>query len=455
MQRLLDPADAGGPQLYEADGDVSHRSEHESRRLGHRQPAHQRRRGQPQSRVAGADCRAQSRSAGRARRRSTRPAARRSSTSTATRTCRTCSSPAAKCCPDFSDRARRAEQDAFSAALRHANPGFPERARLRGEQVQGRRAEARVEVRRPHFRLPVADARDAVQGQRQCARRATSDGAALAARASVPTCSDRCWQHLHAHSGMTTIAGPKVTLKRARATDRARIYEWLIGSDLTAAHDGRRDVSGPSDSLAGRVHCDLPGALLRRDAAVCRSHADHQRERRGHRLRLARRDRPHERCRRARHLAGRAPRWRGRATAPRRWSCCATGCRSNYGVNRFLVRPSRRNVKALRAMRRAGFRETDLPAQEVVSKLIAAAGQLRRRSAAVPHPSVPSPVLRPDPTQTYVFIDSEFTRPDSPQLISVGAVATDSTAFYAELQGWEPGARERIRQRHGDAAARR
>ena len=33
---------------------------------------------------------------------------------------------------------------------------------------------------------------------------------------------------------MTAIAGNKVTLRRARDTDRARIYEWHIGSDLTA-----------------------------------------------------------------------------------------------------------------------------------------------------------------------------------------------------------------------------
>src|SRR5512139_827282 len=35
-------------------------------------------------------------------------------------------------------------------------------------------------------------------------------------------------------SVMTAIAGPKVTLKRAGGTDRPRLYEWLIGSDLTA-----------------------------------------------------------------------------------------------------------------------------------------------------------------------------------------------------------------------------
>jgi hypothetical protein len=46
--------------------------------------------------------------------------------------------------------------------------------------------------------------------------------------------------------------------------------------------------------------------------------------------------------------------------------------------------------------------------------------------------------LEPSPGRTYVFIDSEFTSLAVPQLISIGAVATDATAFYAELEGWRP-----------------
>ena len=110
----------------------------------------------------------------------------------------------------------------------------------------------------------------------------------------------------------------------------------------------------------------------------------------------------------------------------------------NYGVNRFLARPSRRNVKALRAMRRAGFRETDLPAQEVAAKLSLPAGHYADELLLFRILPVPSAVFRPDPSETYVFIDSEFTDLTAPQLISVGAVATDSTAFYAELEGWDP-----------------
>ena len=37
-----------------------------------------------------------------------------------------------------------------------------------------------------------------------------------------------------------------------------------------------------------------------------------------------------------------------------------------------------------------------------------------------------------------MFLDSEFTSLAHPELISVGAVATDATAFYAEVRGWSP-----------------
>jgi hypothetical protein len=109
---------------------------------------------------------------------------------------------------------------------------------------------------------------------------------------------------------------------------------------------------------------------------------------------------------------------------------------TNYGVNRFLVRPSRRNVRALRAMRRAGFRETDLPAAEVIEKLHLPPGDYTDEVLLFRILPVPPAALAPDPARIYVFIDSEFTSLLTPELISIGAVATDSTAFYAEVKGW-------------------
>jgi hypothetical protein len=111
---------------------------------------------------------------------------------------------------------------------------------------------------------------------------------------------------------------------------------------------------------------------------------------------------------------------------------------ANYGVNRFLVRPSRRNVRALRAMRRAGFRETDLPAAEVISKLQLPQGEYADEVLLFRILPVPPATLRCDPRRTYVFLDSEFTSLARPELISIGAVSTDSTAFYAEVRGWSP-----------------
>jgi RimJ/RimL family protein N-acetyltransferase len=106
---------------------------------------------------------------------------------------------------------------------------------------------------------------------------------------------------------------------------------------------------------------------------------------------------------------------------------------ARYGVNRFLSRPSRRNVHGLRAMRRAGFRETDLDVREVVNELSLSPGHYGDQVLMfriLPLPDAALPVL---PDHTYVFIDSEFTTLTDPRLISLGAVATDATAFYCEL----------------------
>jgi diamine N-acetyltransferase len=108
----------------------------------------------------------------------------------------------------------------------------------------------------------------------------------------------------------------------------------------------------------------------------------------------------------------------------------------NFGVNRFLVRPSRRNVRALRAMRRAGFRETDLSAAEVVAKLGLPKGDYFDEVLLFRILPLPPTKLEPAANRIYVFVDSEFTSLAEPRLISIGAVATDATAFYCELSDW-------------------
>jgi RimJ/RimL family protein N-acetyltransferase len=235
---------------------------------------------------------------------------------------------------------------------------------------------------------------------------------------------------------MTTIAGPKVTLKRARTNDRARVYEWLIGSDLTQTMMGGAmfpDRPIPSLDVFTADYADsffdgtkpYSGRMLLISAngedIGCVSHGPI--------------DVLNDVVELDIWLAER--RIAGQGYGSEALVVLCDWLQSNYGVNRFLVRPSRRNVKALRAMRRAGFRETDLPAQEVESKLSLPPGDYVDEVLLFRILPIPSSVFRPDPTQTYVFIDSEFTSLESPQLISVGAVATDSTAFYAELEGWD------------------
>lgn len=235
---------------------------------------------------------------------------------------------------------------------------------------------------------------------------------------------------------MTTINGPKVTLKRAHGSDRARLYEWLIGSDLTG------------NLMGGAMFPDRPIPAMDAFAATYADHYfDGTRPYAGRMLLIAARgedvgcishgpiDIINDVVELDIWLAER--RVAGHGIGSEALITLCDWLQASYGVNRFLVRPSRRNVKALRAMRRAGFRETDLPAQEVIAKLSLPPGDYADEVLLFRILPPPSAILRPDPGQTYVFIDSEFTSFQAPQLISVGAVATDSTAFYAELDGWD------------------
>lgn len=110
---------------------------------------------------------------------------------------------------------------------------------------------------------------------------------------------------------------------------------------------------------------------------------------------------------------------------------------ARFGIDRFVVRPSRRNVHALRALRRAGFRETDLTPAQVLAELQLSPS--RYVDEALLFRSLPPPPARlePQPDRTYVFLDSEFTSLTEPRLISLGAVATDGTSFYCELSDWQ------------------
>lgn len=103
------------------------------------------------------------------------------------------------------------------------------------------------------------------------------------------------------------------------------------------------------------------------------------------------------------------------------------------GINRFLLRPARSNVRALRAARRAGFRETDMPAAQVLAKLALPRGEYADELLMFRMLPLPPQRLEPAADRLHVCVDSEFTRLAQPQLLSFGAAADDGARFYGEI----------------------
>jgi diamine N-acetyltransferase len=237
-------------------------------------------------------------------------------------------------------------------------------------------------------------------------------------------------------SARATVAlGAKVALRRAQSDDRRGVYEWLAGSDLARAQFGpplfpeRPLPTFESFNDEYPVHCfdgTLPfeGRML----IVCVGEQDvgFLSYRRIHlRADVVELD-----------LALASQRLCGHGYGSEAIQLACEWLQDTYGVNRFVVRPSRRNVRALRAMRRAGFRESDLASVEVARALGLARPRYPDEVLLFRMLPVPRATLRPLEGTTYVFVDTEFTDLDSPRLISVGAVATDATAFYCEISDW-------------------
>ncbi|MDZ7653406.1 MAG: GNAT family N-acetyltransferase [Burkholderiaceae bacterium] len=230
------------------------------------------------------------------------------------------------------------------------------------------------------------------------------------------------------------MQGLRVGLRRATRADAPRAWRWLAQSDLTP----RR--------LGPPLFPDHPPPSY---AAFCNDFAPHffdgslPYEGRGFVIRCLADGREvgfivHDRLDVLNDVAGLDLWLAGGASAGRGYGSEAIGLLCNWlqaqrGINRFLLRPSRRNVRALRAMRRAGFRETDLPATQVLDKLALPSGEYADEVLLFRFLSLPPQRLRPRPDQCHVYVDSEFTRLVQPQLLSVGAVADDGTHFYAEI----------------------
>ena len=236
---------------------------------------------------------------------------------------------------------------------------------------------------------------------------------------------------------MIVASNSRIALRRATPDDRMRIYHWIARNDLAqtltgnapvfeprvptfdefrARHPehyftGRRPLGGRA-LIIGNGEEDV-GFVAFRDIDLLRDAVELDA-----------------------WLAAR--RFQGRGYGSDALALACEWLQAEYGVNRFLLRASRRNVHALRAARRAGFRATDGDPRELLSKLALAAGEYDDELLllrALPPPAA----FAADDAQTYVFFDSECTDLRAPTLISVGAVATDATAFYCELKDWPVG----------------
>lgn len=235
---------------------------------------------------------------------------------------------------------------------------------------------------------------------------------------------------------MTVATGSRVSIRRAQLQDRPRAYEWLVRSDLTPQVYGplfpERTAPTPDLFAARYVNAFFDGTrpyagrmfviAVGGEDVGCIAHGPI--------------DLLNDVVELDIWLAG--SQHGGRGIASQALAVLTDWLQAAYGVNRFLVRPSRRNVRALRALRRAGFRESDAPAAEVVTKLRLRPGDWTDEVLLFRVLPAPSSILRSEDGRTYVFVDSEFTRFFEPELISIGAVATDATAFYAEMRGWSP-----------------
>lgn len=230
------------------------------------------------------------------------------------------------------------------------------------------------------------------------------------------------------------IAGTRVALRVARPADAAQVWRWLAQSDLTA-----RRLGAPH----------YPEHPIPSFAAFCNDYAPHYfdgslpYEGRGFVIQslAERRDIgfiSHERVDVLNDVVC-LDLWLadsgvcGHGYGSEAIDLLCRWLQAQRGVNRFLLRPSRRNVRALRALRRAGFRETDLPPMQLIDKLALSRGDYPDEVLLFRFLPLPSHRVRPPVGQCHVYIDSEFSRLTQPQLLSVGAVADDGAQFYGEI----------------------
>jgi RimJ/RimL family protein N-acetyltransferase len=235
------------------------------------------------------------------------------------------------------------------------------------------------------------------------------------------------------HEPMTIVSGHKVALRRALPQDIARAHRWLTTSDLTAHWMGSpwfperpiptleqfltrypRSYFDGTHPFGGRVLV-LRSAAVEMGILVWRQ-VDLMRDLVELDLWLA----SSEFCR--------------QGIAAEALGLVCIWLQAHCGANRFLLRPSRRNIQALRCARRAGFRETDLEPADVSGRLGLDASPYR--DSALLFRILPVTWMLPvsQEGELWVFIDSEFSSLEAPSLLSFGAVTADGQTFYAELE---------------------
>ncbi len=227
--------------------------------------------------------------------------------------------------------------------------------------------------------------------------------------------------------------GHRVALRRAAPHDAALAHQWLAQSDLTAHWLGppwfaERQVPGREQFEAQyAVHYFNGRRPFEGRVLMLRSAAIDLGVLAWHRVDLMR-----DLVELEIWLAGSEFSRKGIAAEALDLAC--DWLQANFGVNRFLLRPSRRNVRALRCARRAGFRETDFEAADVADRLGLRPSPYRDAVLLfriLPLAKALAPAHAGD---LDIFIDSEFSSLESPVLLSVGAVSADGQTFYAEIE---------------------
>jgi len=239
------------------------------------------------------------------------------------------------------------------------------------------------------------------------------------------------------HQPMTITSGQRVALRRALPQDLARAHRWLAASDLTA------------NSMGAPWFAERPIPTLEQFLIRCPPHYfDGTRPYDGRALVMSsaaidvgilvwrRVDLMRDLVELDIWLA--AAEFCGQGIATEALGLVCDWLQPSYGVNRFVLRPSRRNVRALRCARRAGFRETDFESADVLGRLGLDASPYR--DAAALFRVLPVTWMLPvsPERELWVFIDSEFSSLEAPALLSFGAATAEGQTFYTEIEHDRP-----------------